>query len=241
MVKHYPLVGAVSGLLLCTSCAVHVHGISTLELHNVGAHSVEAFHEHATLDDVRGGTGADPSARESRDRDRTGARFLWGNGPVQSFAQVYHVDWTDGADPNNRFEGIGFGVGLGGTPVIRYAPGGVHWILPWEAGLNFEDAANTGSNPTRGNLNPFEYNMQLGVGVDWRGLRPTVGVAYSRLVGSFRPSGGASSDDNESLRASNFGAYAELEYQPRGSRVYGNVRYQAWEYDAFSVGLGLRF
>jgi hypothetical protein len=204
-------------------------------------HSVEAFHEHASFEGVRGGSSVDPGKERSRDRDRTGARVTWAHREIQSFAQLYHVSWPDAADANNRFEGVGLGVGFRGTPIISYAPGGVHWILPWEAGMNIESAEDTSSNPSGGSFDPFEYAVQLGVGIDWRGFRPTVGMAYSRIVGTYHPDGGSSSDDDQQIRAGSLGFYGELEYRPPNSNVYGKLRYQRHEYDALAIGVGIRF
>jgi hypothetical protein len=204
-------------LLAClASCnAVQVNPQEGIELTpTTPRFSLSAFHEDSQVDEVKlTPPGQAEETRKDVDRRRTGVRAAYGIEYVEGYLEVFRMDHLgDDVDFDT-------GVGLGVQAEINLHRFNNDTILffPYRAGI----VAAGGEDDFAGMKADFatiEFLSEVGIGVDYRGFRPSIGVMHKRLKGGIDFEG--EPDDGDSLDAIDgkyLAGYLELAYRsPKG-------------------------
>lgn len=171
------------------------------------------------------------------ERERVGARFAWGSRSVRGFFQVFGEEWqSNSAEPIDLF---GLGGGAMGTPVLTDLGKDVDLILPWRGDIS--GAAGSDSvGPIDRALVYLELHLDIGIGIDWKGLRPSVGIALSSIGGTLAHEA-VGSDLTYTMAGANAGGFLDVQYKHADFPLYGHLRLQGGDYESAILGVGARF
>ncbi|MFT7679869.1 MAG: hypothetical protein ACI8QC_003874 [Planctomycetota bacterium] len=201
--------------------------------------------EEVRLDDYYGNS---INIERPADRERRGVRLSWGRESARGFFQVFREDWTSPGvprlnPPNTVFETFqvdltGMGGGIHGVPTVGPISDEVELVLPYRA--SFALASGTGNlGPVDAELNYFEFQGDLALGVRLSGVTASAGIAVSALFGV------ANADDepldDAEITAYNTGIFTDLSFKHPNFPIYAHARIQTGEYEGLSVGVGVRF
>ena len=149
-------------------------------------------------------------------RTRIGQRFAFGSETARGFFTIFWEDWDERFEPDLKTWGIGGGVK--GMPKVGDRTAPVVVVLPYL--VQFAGAGGH-DDITNDSLFYFELQMEVGVGVDWMGLRPTVGVMGNSIAGILDVD---AIQSDATLKGTNIGGYGEIRYKPPGAPVYFRLR-----------------
>ena len=170
------------------------------------------------------------------DRERTEVRFAFGGEPSRGVFKIFTEEW--GTSPES-IDVYGLGGGMVGAPTVGDNSGEVDLIVPYRWDLN---VAAGKENDFAGGTDDAElvfgeFFADLGFGIDWRGLRPSVGVEASVLRGTINSDVLADPD----IDGFNVGFFAELRYKHPEVALYGVFRQHFGDIDGSEFGLGFGF
>lgn len=208
---------------------------------------IELYYEDQELDKITyendGSTIPQPEADVKVQRERIGARFAFGGETTRGFFQVFTEDWQAGSS-----EGLttyGLGGGMKGTPVIAELSPDVDLILPYRGDLSLAagaDDVNSGGTTYDRALVYIDLHLEAGIGIDWMGFRPSLGLAMSSLGGAFVQEPTNTSDEFKyTLAGTNFGYFLDLFYKYADFPMYGHLRFQGGDYQMTTFGIGVKF
>lgn len=168
-------------------------------------------------------------------RERTGVRFAFGGEASRGYFQLFAEDFDE------FFDTYGIGGGVIGTPRVNGSDASVGFLIPYRAGLSI--AAGTEETAGVDELLVYaELQVEVGVGLDWHGLRPSAGIQLSSLGGVDvldEDLDGDGDDDEATLTGTNFGGFVELYYKHPDFPVYARARAGGGDYDASELAIGV--
>lgn len=209
----------------------------------------EVFQEESTLDSVDFDyTFEDESTLSETaavDRDRTGLRMAWGGETSRGYVQIFTEDWSVANSTSGDFEGGGTGGGAMGTPEIGDGPADTIMVLPWRVDLSLGLGSNALEDVAFDAMYYTELHADLGVGLQWNGLQPSIGIAYSQLTGFIESNVKEGDPQDEvgkiDLAGSNFGFFLDVKYRPEDWALYAHFRALSGDYEATTFGIGVKF
>lgn len=225
---NYAILSLPLSALLLTSCstlpstgqqAKPTSG-SSFPLDSTPSLRVEAFHHSVELDGVKfDDPGFAETTLDDEDRRRSGVRASYGPGFVRGFVEVFHEDYL-GADD-------GFGVSIGATgeiPLYRFE-NECEIFATYGVGGTFVDGGDLTVSGATGDYSYFEGSFESGVGVQYRGLRPSIGFTTKSQVGNVDFVGEGDQDfGDDDFKADVASGYLELAYRPEATGFAASVR-----------------
>lgn len=149
---------------------------------------------------------------------RFGAGVAFGKRNVRGYVNgfIETLEGTfDAAAPDLDADGIGFGGGVMGEPAIAHMGEALDLILPYHLDLALvvatDDDIAAGEDV---DLVYYDTRLEAGLGIDWNGLQPSVGVRIDTLVGGLEFEDDLASDMfDATFTGFNVGGYAGLKYK----------------------------
>lgn len=204
--------------------------------------SVAAFHEEQELDelDVDFDNVPDITLLHT-ERDRSGVRATFGTDFIGGYVHVFKEEFRAPGLLLTDFDTFGLGGGVVGAPQIAGSER-FKVVVP----IRYELGLAAGVEEVSGyDLEWIYYQSSLegGIGLQFSGLQPSVGVVASSVVGLFESDNPASPAhlDAAIVDGLNFGGFAELLYQPDNAPVFGRIRAMFGEVSGVQFSLGVRF
>lgn len=171
------------------------------------------------------------------ERERVGARFAFGGESARGYFQLFGEDFKAG--DAKSLTAYGLGGGVKGAPVASELGQDLDLIIPYRADLSAAYGQDTVAATDRG-LAYLEFQAEVGIGVDWVGLRPSVGVVLSALGGAF-VADASGVEDKYTMAGTNLGYFFDLIYKHADFPLYPHVRFQGGDYAATTFGIGGKF
>lgn len=199
---------------------------------------ITAFHENSQVDEVTVEPPGQPGETlKDVDRRRTGLRASYGIEYVQGYVEVFAMDYLgDEVD----FDG-GFGLGVQAEIDLHRFDNGASLFLPYRAGIAIAGGKDDFGG-SEADFATFELASSLGLGVDYRGIRPSLGVMHKRLRGGIDFEGDPDTGgDLDAIDAETLAGYLELAYHAPASPLQLAVRGLSGEEEGIYVSLGLGF
>ncbi len=196
----------------------------------------EIFAEDGELGAIEFDNGSTPLFDRLIERKRTGARFAWGSETSRGFFHVFgeRMDFTS----TMQADLIGIGGGVMGSPVLGTASdAGIDFILPWRADVSLV-GGEVETGPGAGDVVYGEVHGDIGFGIDWQGLRPSVGLGLSSLSGAVLYDSATIDDD---LSGFNAGVFFDVRYKHPEFPMYAHLRVQSGDYEVTTFGIGAKF
>ena len=175
--------------------------------------NVEAFHRDTEIDEVEiNDVGFAQYDAKDVSRRRTGGRVALGYEYAQVYVEVFGEDFLGDEDAG------GIGIGLTGEPVLYRFDDDLTLFLSYRAGFAAVSADDATFAGEEGDYLYTEASLEAGIGLDYHGFRPSVGVTSTRIQGhiDFDDEENDESDD-EDLEAEFAAGYVELAYHPRNT------------------------
>lgn len=199
---------------------------------------IEAFHENSQVDEV---TLQPPGeARETRkdvDRRRTGVRAAYGIEYIEGYLEVFALDYL-GDDVD--FDG-GVGLGVQAEIDLHRFDNGATLFLPYQAGIAIAGGEDDFGG-SKADFATFELSSSLGIGLDYRGFRPSMGVMHKRLRGGIDFAGEPDNgDDLDAIDGEFLAGYVELAYHAPTNPFQVAVRGLGGEEQGVYASIGLGF
>ncbi len=145
-------------------------------------------------------------------RERAGAELQFGTEAIRGVIGLFSEDFM-GFD-----DGAGVLLGVEGRPVVYRLGSGLPVILPYRLTgslVNGNDATIDGQD---GCVAYWDAHFELGVGLDFDGLQPAIGVTTHSLGGHIDFDGESNDEhDDEDLEGDSTSGYLELAYRPHAS------------------------
>jgi hypothetical protein len=185
----------------------------------------EVFHRETEIDEVEiNDVGFVQSDKEDVKRSRTGVRATFGYEYARAYVETFGEDFL--ADEY----AWGIGGGITGEPVLHRFNDELSLILSYRAGLAAVAADDAIFAGEEGDYTYTEVSLEAGIGLDYRGFRPSVGITTSRLEGhiDFDDEENDETDDKD-IEADFAAGYVELAYRPRKAPLQISVRGLAGE------------
>jgi len=204
--------------------------------------SVAAFHEEQELDELDVDFDNTPDGTLlNTERDRTGVRATFGTNFIGGFVNVFKEEFRAPGLLLTDFDTFGVGGGVVGAPQIGGSER-LKVVVPFR----YEIALAAGIEEVSGfDLEWIYYQSSLegGIGIQFAGLQPSVGVAANSVFGLFESDNPASpaNVDPAMVDGLNFGGFAEVLYQPKNAPVVGRIRAMFGEVSGVLVSFGFRF
>ncbi|MFT7486125.1 MAG: hypothetical protein ACI9F9_001978 [Candidatus Paceibacteria bacterium] len=202
------------------------------------ARDFEVFMEDGSLEEVELSDDALPTLTRAFDRERIGARFAWGSEVSRGYFHVFSEDWLNPPNSKVMYEVNGVGGGAMGAPVVGGSDGEVQFIIPWRADLSIAVGSST-SNVADADLVFAELHGDVGFGLDWKGLRPSAGLALSSISGVIVLDNDAF--DDVGIEGLNSGVFFDLKYKHPEYAAYAHLRVLSGDYDSTVLGVGFKF
>lgn len=218
-------------LIGCSSCAGRQQ-----KLDHRG--SVELYSSQGELASVRHTASTGGSFDDRAVRNRTGLRFAFGHQQLQGFMTVFQEDWNYPGFSTYPMSGVEVGA-RGIQPVGDFDDTTITLVLPWGFSAGFA----VGAGRDLGLIHDLLYrelHAEAGVGMQWKGLRASLGAAFSSIDGEGTydlPIGGVSS---LSLSAGNAGLFFDVRYSVPSFPVNLGLRAMAGDYSTVALGLSFR-
>jgi len=224
--------GLLAGSVLIAGCSSSGGGRA--------ARDFEVYSEDGELDPVEyEPDSSGPTFDRQVERERLGARFAFGGEPARGFFQVFTEEWKI-KNSTLALDGFGVGGGVKGAPTVGDADAEVKMLIPYRADLSLvygeEDTATADYA-----LGYVELHADVGFGVEWKGIRPSVGLALSSLAGVYTVSPDSGVDTDDTLTGSNTGIFFDILYKHEDYPVYGHLRALSGDYDVVTLGIGFKF
>ncbi len=143
------------------------------------------------------------------------------------------------------YDMIGFGVGGGGFAALS-SNESVDLGIVWDADLNYStgdgeavvfDLFGTPLGTVTQDLSYVEVEGSLGFGADINGIRPSAGLMFSGLFGTFSTPGLADGD----IKGTNLAVYVGGDYAGEAAPVFATFRLLVGDISGFLVAGGVRF
>ena len=174
------------------------------------------------------------------DRKRNGARFAWGGENSRGYFQLVREDLTYFRDGVRRnFEMGGIGGGAFGSPTIGDTNTDLVWMIPWRVDGTLYAGEDEQTEPDL--LAYVEVHAEVGVGFQWKSLRPSMGIALSSIGGTLVVDDEDDDAEDPRFEGRNRGFYLDVKFMPEEYPVYGHFRAQAGDYEVTTFGIGFRF
>lgn len=174
------------------------------------------------------------------DQTRFGMGAAFGKRNLKGFFKVFADSIGD--EPL-EFDGFGMGGGVAGTPIIADISADANLTLPYR--VEFSGAFNDTDNdqgPFSGDLVYIENRLEVGVGVEWMGLHPSLGVQTSSIVGFLSDDITDIDNTNDYLVTGfNPGFYAGIGYKHPEFPVFVDLRFLAGDVSGWTGALGASF
>ena len=197
---------------------------------------IRLVHSDLEFDEIEFDGDLGPSTKEEIDRKRTELRFAFGGEASRGVFKIFTEEFT--VRPA-EIDVYGIGGGMVGAPTVGDDSGEVDLIVPYRWDLSVaagkEDDFAGGTDDAE--LVFGELFVDLGFGIDWRGLRPSVGIEGSLLRGTINSDTRADPD----VDGFNAGFFAELRYKHPEAAIYGVFRQHFGDIDGPEFGLGFGF
>lgn len=198
----------------------------------------ELYAEGQELENVTVEPEFGPDIDLSADRRRVGVRLAFGPVAVRGFGHLFREAWefTDlpGGGDGAEYDNWGIGGGVKGAPVVGRIRDEVAMLVPYRAELSLVRGDN--ADDSEWDMQYVDFHADVGFGIDWKGLRPSVGIALSGISGEI-DGYGTTSD----LSGGNGGVFLDLSYRSPEFPLYGHVRAQAGDYRLVMLGIGVEF
>ena len=171
------------------------------------------------------------------ERERVGARFAFGGESARGFFQIFGEDIKAGS--SQALTAYGLGGGVKGAPVVTELGQDAALIIPYRGDISLAYGSDSIGITDRA-LAYAEFHADVGLGLDWLGLRPSVGVALSTLGGAY-VADAAGLEDKFTMVGTNVGFFVDLLYKHADFPLYGHVRVQGGDYAMTTFGIGAKF
>jgi hypothetical protein len=160
------------------------------------------------------------------DRERVGVRFAFGNPGIAGFVTPFSETWGSGVD----FDAFGVAGGIVGAPRVGNKDSAVGLLIPYlvQFGIGYGDENSV-------SLLYLDTRLEVGFGIDWKGIQPSVGLISSSIVGGLDDS---ILDESALLTGFNLGGYAELKYKHPELGLYGRLRALFGDVEGVEASLG---
>ncbi len=233
-------------LLACSlaSCAsAHLNPAERAELDPTTPRGeVSLFHESSKIDRLSiNDPGYLQETRLNVDRERTGVRFTYGVEYVQGYAELFSGELLGSSE-----EYGGLAIGAMAEVTLHKFDNGASLFLPYKIGLNLGGGeGDFGSE--RIDFATLETVADLGIGVEFRGWRPSLGVTSRHLRGLLefngekQPDEGYDENDFNDLEADTVAGYVELAYRAPVSPLQVSVRVLSGEETGLYFGTSFLF
>ena len=169
------------------------------------------------------------------DRTRSGVRGMYGWPEMQVYVQLFVEEFAS----NPEFDLFGFGAGVTGDPDVHEFSDGVSVVIPYRLGFNVT-AGEEDVGATEQTLAYAEMESEVGVGIDFAGLRPSVGFYVSSISGTIEIDDNIT-DPETDFDGANAGGYAQISYKHKDVPVYGRFRALAGDVEGFVFTVGAAF
>ena len=223
--------GFLAGSLLAAACSAPGPG----EFGN----DIEVSYEDSELDKVTFEEDDPPGSSDyvKVERKRTGARFAFGGESARGFFQIFGEEWKAGSA--RGLDVFGAGGGVMGAPVVSEVNQDLVLIIPYRADISLAFGSDS-VGPVDRALGYAEFHGDVGFGLDWLGLRPSIGLAISSLGGAYvlDPGGG---DQDYTLSGFNAGFFLDILYKHPDFPLYGHLRFLTGDYSGTVIGIGGKF
>lgn len=173
---------------------------------------------------------------------RTGVGVAFGRrsvrGYVQGFVESMESDF-DGATITGLeldADGIGFGGGVMGEPILHSFNESTHLILPYRLDLGLVVAND---DDLEIDLVYYDTRLEAGLGVDWNGLQPSIGVRVDTLLGGVEAEDDINEDEfDATFTGFNAGFYGGLRYKHPEFPLWIDVRATFGDLEGVTGALG---
>jgi len=174
------------------------------------------------------------------ERRRVGFRAAFGPERLRGFFQLF-VEELDGEGFGNQsYDAFGFGGGVRGAQRLNRKDAEVALLIPFQADVSLV-IGNDDPSGVDETLVYSELQSFVGFGIDWRGLRPVVGIQGSLLAGIDALDidlDGDGDDDEFDLTAANAGAFFEIGYKHPKFPLYGRFHAGGGDFQAAEFVIG---
>jgi hypothetical protein len=231
-------IGVLAGTFLITGCSTPGPGEDAREF--------ELFIQDGSLDSLEFEPEIGSNKQDYQiDRERVGARFAFGGESTRGFFQVFSEEFSilpneGGGSENPELDGFGAGGGVKGTPVVSEITPDIDLIIPYRADLSLVFAEGD-IGTTDQAMVYADLHLDAGVGVNWRGLRPSLGLALSSVSGVYNEEYSGGTDQDWDLSGTNVGFYVEAAYKHEDFPIYGRIRALMGDYEMTTFGIGFSF
>ncbi len=171
---------------------------------------------------------------------RTGVGVAFGGrnvrGYVQGFVETLEGQFDVLVGVDLDADGIGFGGGVMGEPRIANFSDTTHLILPYRLDLGLVLAND---DDLKVDLVYYDARLEAGLGVDWNGFQPSVGVRVDTLLGGVEAEDEVNEDMFDAIFAGiNAGAYGGLKYKHPEFPLWIDVRAVVGDLEGVTGTLG---
>ncbi len=235
--NRFPTYAALFVILAVSSCA----GPDAERLHGTGFELRTQGSELATVEHTGGGVAP---FENSAERTRSGLQVDFGSTVAAGVVQVFQEDWNYPGFETYSLSGVLVGA-RGMQFVGEFDESKISLVMPWRVDASFA-MGTTRDGGLVDELGYRELHSELGLGVNWNGLRLSLGASLSSIDGtgtfdSPQFGSGSASVRYLDLSGENLGIFFDVRYQPPSLPVYGNLRVSTADDSGTSFGLGVRF
>ncbi len=185
--------------------------------------SVSAFHENSEVDEIKINDPGDfTETRKDVDRKRTGVRGTYGIEYAEGYLEVFTSD-NLGAGTDS---GGGFGLGVLAEIDLCELESGATVFFPYKVGVSFAGGEGTFGGE-KADFGTVEVISELGIGLDYRGFRPSIGVTNKSMAGVMEfdvEDSTADEDEIDDIDADYAAGYFELGYRSPSLPMQASVR-----------------